>query len=102
MTRISALHKKWSQDPDYLRAYEALKPEFELAEKLIAARIKSGLSQEALAKKMGTSQSTIARLESGMTMPSLRTLSRFAEATNCEMQIQFRALSKSARPKAAG
>ena len=101
MTKISNLHKKWSKESAYKAAYESLKAEFQLAEQLIEARIKSGLSQEELAQKMGTSQSTIARLESGTSMPSMRTLTRFAEATSCEMQIQFKQRPKSSRSRPA-
>lgn len=90
MTKISTLHQQWSKDPAYQAAYDSLNPEFELAEKLIEVRVNSGLSQEELARKMGTSQSTVARLESGSAMPSMRTLSKFAQATNCEMEIHFK------------
>jgi len=101
MTKISTLHKRWSKEPAYKAAYDSLKAEFQFAEQLIEARIKSGLSQEELAQKMGTSQSTIARLESGTSMPSMRTLTKFARATNCEMQIQFKQRPKSSRSRAA-
>ena len=101
MTKISTLHKKWSKEPAYKAAYDSLKAEFQFAEQLIEVRIKSGLSQEELAQKMGTSQSTIARLESGASMPSMRTLSKFAKATNCELRIQFKQLPKSSRSKVA-
>jgi len=37
------------------------------------------------AKKMGTSRSTIARLESGAAKPSWSTLERFAKATRPEI-----------------
>lgn len=89
MTKISALHKRWLKEPGYKKAYEALEPEFDLAHKLIAARVKSGLSQEELAVRMGTSQSSIARMESGTAWPSMRTLARFAKATSCELKIEF-------------
>jgi transcriptional regulator with XRE-family HTH domain len=100
MTKISTLHKKWIKEPAYKAAYESLKAEFQLAEQLIEVRIKSGLSQEELAQKMGTSQSTIARLESGTSMPSMRTLTKFAKATNCEIQIQFKQRPRSPRSRA--
>jgi len=45
------------------------------------ARTRAGLSQAQLAKRMKTTQSTIARLESGRGRPSTRTLDRFAKAT---------------------
>ena len=51
------------------------------ARELIAARTRAGLTQAELAKRMQTTQSTVARMESGRTLPSMRTLSRYAEAT---------------------
>jgi transcriptional regulator with XRE-family HTH domain len=87
--------------PAYKAAYDSLKAEFQLAELLIEARIKSGLFEEELAHKMGTSQSTIARLESGSSISSIRTLPKFAKATTWEMQIQFKQLPKSSCSKVA-
>ena len=94
MTKLSALHKRWSKEADYKKAFDAYSAEFELAHQLIETRIKSGLSQEELAQKMGTSQSSIARLESGASLPSIRTLMKFAEATDSEFQISFKRLSR--------
>ena len=99
MTKISTLHKNWLKDPAYKDAYESLITEFELAQKLIEVRVKSGMSQGELAQKMGTSQSAIARLESGSAMPSMRTLSKLALATGCEMQINFKPRMKSANSR---
>jgi len=90
MSKITALHKKWLRTPGYDVAFESSRIEFELARQLIETRVKSGLSQGELATKMGTSQSTIARLESGASMPSMRTLAKFAEATNSQLQILFK------------
>lgn len=101
MTKITTLHKRWMKTPGYKDAYEKSRIEFELARQLIEARIKSGLSQEELADKMGTSQSSIARLESGTSMPSMRTLNKFAEATNCQLQIQFKPVRAARTPAAA-
>ena len=42
--------------------YDARAPEFEIAAELLKARLRAGLSQAELAARMGTSQSTIARL----------------------------------------
>ena len=95
MSKISALHQRWLKTPGYEVAFEASRMEFELARQLIETRVKSGLSQGELATKMGTSQSTIARLESGASMPSIRTLKKFAEATNSQLQIVFKPTRKS-------
>ena len=89
MTRISELHRKWMQDPEYRREYDALEEEFALASAIIAARARAGLTQEELAAKMQTSQSAIARLESGRMIPSGRTLKRVAAATGTKLRITF-------------
>ncbi len=78
-------------DPDVKREFDALEQEFAIASELIKARARAGLSQEELAKRMGTSQSAIARLESGRTLPSAKTLLRFAEATGSKVELRLSA-----------
>ena len=90
MTKLTALRRRWMQSPEFKEAYEELRLEFELAKKLIEARTNSGLSQEELAQRMNTSQSAIARLEGGASLPSLRSLAKFAEATNTEIEIHLK------------
>jgi len=89
MTRLKTLHKKWMKDPEYRTEYDRLEEEFALASALIEARSRAGLTQEELAKRMATSQSAIARLESGRTIPSGSTLKRFARATGTRLRIAF-------------
>jgi transcriptional regulator with XRE-family HTH domain len=73
----------------YRQAYDALEEEFVLASALIDVRNRAGLTQEQLARKMGTTQPVVARLESGRTRPSMRTLARLAEATGSRLLIRF-------------
>ncbi|MFO1155188.1 MAG: helix-turn-helix transcriptional regulator [Rhodospirillales bacterium] len=87
MTRIRDLHEKWLRDPHYRDAYEALAPEFELARTLIEARTRAGLTQQQVAQRMNTTQSAVARLESGHTVPSTKTLQNFAKATGTRLRI---------------
>ncbi|HMK79520.1 MAG TPA: helix-turn-helix transcriptional regulator [Xanthobacteraceae bacterium] len=94
MTRIDLLHKKWLKDPEYRKAYEALEEEFALAAAIMKARNRAGLSQAELARRMKTTQSTVARLESGRGRPSTRTLDRFAKATGHRLKITFEPLAK--------
>jgi ribosome-binding protein aMBF1 (putative translation factor) len=89
MTRISVLHQEWMKDEEYRKEYEALEEEFVLARAIIEARAKAGLTQEELARRMQTSQSTIARLESGKAMPSGKTLAKLAKATGTKLEIRF-------------
>lgn len=89
MTRIKDLHAEWMEDSTYRREYDSLEDEFSLVRALIEARTRAGLTQEQLADRMETTQSTIARLESGKALPSGRTLARFAKATGTNLRISF-------------
>ena len=89
MARVTELHKKWMAEPEYRKAYDALEAEFALAKAVIDARNRAGLTQVELAKKMGTTQPVIARLEGGHVRPSMRTLERFAKATGSRLLIRF-------------
>lgn len=99
MTRIKDLHAKWMKDAEYRKEYEALEEEFALAHAMIEARAKAGLTQEELAERMETSQSAVARLESGRTRPSTRTLERFAKATGTRLRFSFEPAQKPATPR---
>ena len=89
MTRMKDLHGEWMKDADYREEYDALEEEFAFVQALIEARTQAGLTQEELAARMETSQSAIARLESGRDKPSARTLERFARATGTRLHISF-------------
>lgn len=89
MTDVRKLHQQWMKSPTYRRAYQDLKAEFELAEELIAARTRAGLTQRDLAKRMRTTQSAVARIESGKHWPSRRTLERYAKATGTRPMIKL-------------
>ena len=89
MTRVLDLHRKWLGDTDDAREYAALDEEFSVAEAVIRARLEAGLTQTDLAARMHTTQSVIARLEGGSSLPSTRTLKRIAEATGTRLRISF-------------
>ena len=89
MTRIRDLHTQWLKDPEYRAEYERLAPEFGLTQTLIEARLRAGLTQAELARRMNTTQSVIARLEGGHVLPSIRTLERIAQATGSHLRIDF-------------
>lgn len=80
---------EWRKDPAYVAAYEALEEEFTLADALIRARAAADMTQEQVAAAMGTTQEQVAKLEGGRTMPSTRTLKRYAEATGSKLRISF-------------
>ncbi len=88
---LEKLKSRLLAKPKVKAEYDALAPEFEISAELVRARLRAGLSQAELAVRMGTSQSAIARLESGQTMPSTKTLLRFAKATGSEFHVRLSA-----------
>ena len=86
---IDKLHDKWREDEEYRAAYEALEPEFALAEELIAARGRAGLTQADVAARMGTTQSVVARIESGRNPPNLKTLEKYARAVGMRVSVRL-------------
>lgn len=72
---------------EYERAYAASTLALELAQLAYRMREKAGMSQNALAKKMGTTQSAIARLEGGGVVPKLDLLARLSRATGVPLRL---------------
>jgi len=87
MKTFKQLKAELMQSPEFRAEYERLRPEFELAKTIIAARTAQGLTQAELAARMNTSQSYIARLESGRVLPSMRTWQRLAAATGTRPRV---------------
>ena len=83
------IKKQWLKDPDFKKTYEGLELDYQIVLELIKARSRAGLTQEALADRMGTTQSVIARLESGKSLPSLKTIHKYAEATGNHVQVHI-------------
>lgn len=80
---------RWEKDPNFREADAALEDEFALVAIIMRARVAAGLTQEELAARMNTTQGAIARLESGASMPSTRTLKKLAAATGHKLKISF-------------
>jgi len=75
--------------PGVRKAYDALEHEFAFLDEVLKARASSGLTQAQLAERIGTTQSAIARLESGAGKPSVATLQRYADALGYSVEIKF-------------
>jgi DNA-binding XRE family transcriptional regulator len=81
---------KASARKGFTDAYEALELEYQVVSQLLRARTKAGLTQDAVAERMGTTRSAISRLESaGKHTPSLGTLERYAEAVGCKLEVRL-------------
>lgn len=81
--------KEALKDPVLKAEYDKLQPEFAVIQAVINARMKKGVTQKFLAKKIGTKQSVISRLESGRANPSLSFLKRLARALDTHLEIRF-------------
>jgi transcriptional regulator with XRE-family HTH domain len=81
---------KLLSDPKVKKAYDEMNPDFIIAAALINARVKAKLTQAEVAKKMGTTQSVVARLESGHHHPSLKSIQKYAHAINRKISLEIR------------
>jgi DNA-binding XRE family transcriptional regulator len=88
------------KDPEFRREYDALEPEFAIIKQIIELRIKRKMTQQELAKKIGTRQPSIARLEARGKTTDLNYLQRVAQALDARVEVRLVPLKASA-PKTA-
>ena len=84
---MALMHAVYYRDPD--GELERLRPFEEVARQIVRLRLDHGLSQGALAERVGTTKSAISRLESGQHAPNLATLERIAAAFGGHVEIAF-------------
>lgn len=82
--------KELLKQPGFKEALKETELEYQVAHAIIEARVKRGLTQEALAKAMNTKQSVISRVENAKTVPSLSFLKRLALVLNASLRVQFK------------
>ncbi len=77
--------------PGVKAAYVALEDEFQFLDEILKARLATGLTQSEVAARCGTTQSAIARLESGARRhsPSIATLQRYAKALGYSLELKL-------------
>jgi len=89
MDEWAKFKKELLKDDEVAVEYKKLEPKYRLISQLIAARVKQNITQKQLAKKIGTKQSSIARLESGSYNPSLVFLGKIAKALDTKVIISL-------------
>ncbi len=77
-------------DPDTRVAYEAVRPQYQLASLLITLRRVTGLSQAAVAQRAGMTQPEISRIEAAEVQPTWRTIQRLLAAFDAEIEVKVR------------
>ena len=91
MKPLCTLKTELMADTDTRDEYNGMASEFRMARELIAARSRAGLTQGEVAERMGTTQSVIARLESGKRAPSMRSVQRYAQAVGARAVVHLEA-----------
>lgn len=88
---LKAFSARALSNPRVRQEYDRLDREFAYLDEVLRARAAAGLTQSAVAKRIGTTQSAVARLESRSAgnSPSLATLERYAAALGCRLEVRF-------------
>ncbi len=87
--RHEEVKEKLLKDPEVKAEYDDLEVFYKVKRQLINLRKEKGLSQEELAKIIGTKQSAISRLENEKYNPSVELLARIAKAFDKELEIKI-------------
>ncbi len=90
MTRtLHDLKEELMKNPDFVREYEALEPEYQVAREIIALRLRRGWTQAQLAERAGTRQVSVSRVETASTVPTLTLLKKLAGALDARLEIRL-------------
>ena len=81
--------KRILKNKRFLKAVKKVDYEYQLARSLIELRLKRRMSQKALAKKIGSKQPVISRIETASVKPSISLLERIANALEARLEVKF-------------
>jgi ribosome-binding protein aMBF1 (putative translation factor) len=78
------------KDPEFKKAWDALDPEFQVLKAMIKGRERTGISQAELARRIGTKQSVISRMERGaFSKATLETIKKVADALDMRLELRL-------------
>ena len=86
---FESIRKEWMKDPAFIKAQKEIAPMYTIIHAIIEARIKKNISQKMLAKRLGTGQSAISRLESGTYNPTFKFAQKLAKALETDLTFTF-------------
>lgn len=89
MKDYSKVKKRFLRNQKTKKAYDNLGLEFDIAHIIIKARLREGLTQAELARRLATKQSAISRLENGTINPSVALLDKLAKALGTKLTISL-------------
>ncbi len=77
------------KDPEFKKLWEESSPKYQLSRQIIKRRLENKMSQSELAKKAGTTQAVISRLENSTFNPSLSLLERVSLGLGSKLNIRI-------------
>ena len=77
------------KDPEFKNLWEKSEPKYQLSRQIIKKRLAKKMSQQELAKKSGTTQAVISRLENSTFNPSLELLERISFGLGSKLNVQI-------------
>ena len=77
------------KNPRLKKLYDEYGKQLEIAYQILQLRKQTGMSQSKLAKKLGTTHSNVARIETGQQNFTTATLQKIAEAFDRDVKIEF-------------
>lgn len=86
---LKDMKRESARGAEFRKAYKALRPKYDLIRAILDARIKDGVTQKELARRAGTTQSAIARFESGAGNPTLDFLSKISAAVGARLEVRI-------------
>ena len=89
MDALDRAIEKALKDPEFRREWEASEEEYQISRAVIEARTRRGLTQSQLADASGMDQRVISHVETGETLPTVRTFIKIARGLGDDLVIQF-------------
>ena len=89
MSSYKDYKEKALNNPDVKAEYDALQPEYDLIQAMIAARNKQNITQKELSEITGITQADISRIENGTRNPSLAMVKRIAAGLGMQLRLEF-------------
>ena len=91
--------KRVLQDSKVKAEYDALQPEYDIIQAMIATRVQQNMTQKDLSAKTGITQADISRIENGTRNPSLSMVKKLAQGLGMQLKLEF--IPKDASPDSA-
>ena len=88
-TSLNDYLKEQLKDPDFKKEWEKNEAAYQVTRALIKARLEDKISQRELAKRAGTTQAVISRIENMNVSPSIGLLQRSADSLGRKLEIRF-------------